>query len=129
MKNKTLLLLAVCINLIIIFLLIHKQNKIIKLLYENQQLTEQKEILLQQKKMLTLQYHKGQQLSSIQTFAKNNLKMSAIKLKEAKTVCAQTNDHEISNAGSPAQVRRSLGEVWSQARGRRVEKNISEKQV
>ncbi|MCX5924648.1 MAG: cell division protein FtsL [Candidatus Dependentiae bacterium] len=116
MKNKTLLLLAVCINLIIIFLLIHKQNKIIKLLYENQQLTEQKDILLQQKKMLTLQYHKGQQLSSIQTFAKNNLKMSPIKLKEAKTVCAPTNAHEISNAGSQGQ-----------AQGRGVEKDISVK--
>ena len=75
MKNKTLILLAACINLVIIFLLIHKQNKIIKLLYEHQQLTEQKENLLQQKKLLMLQFHKGQQLSSIQTFAKNNLQM------------------------------------------------------
>ncbi|HSW75665.1 MAG TPA: hypothetical protein VLG50_01365 [Candidatus Saccharimonadales bacterium] len=86
MKNKTLLFLAACINLGIIFLLIHKQNKIIKLLYEHQQLIEQKEYLLQQKKLLMLEFHKGQQLSSVQTFAKNNLHMNPIKLKDAKTV-------------------------------------------
>ncbi len=88
MKNKTLLVFAACINLTIIFLLIHKQNKIIKLLYELQQLHEQKDELLQQKKELTLSYHKGQQLSSIQTFAKTKLLMNPIKLKEAKTISA-----------------------------------------
>ena len=69
-----------------IFLLIHKQNKIIKLRYELQQLHEQKDALLQQKKGLTLAYHKGQQLSSIQSFAKNNLSMNAIKLNDVKTI-------------------------------------------
>ncbi len=80
-----------------IFLLIHKQNKIIKLLYELQQLHEQKDTLLQEKKELTLAYHKGQQLSSIQSFAKNNLSMNAIKLKDAKTINIspkQTNTQE-----------------------------------
>lgn len=71
-----------------IFLLVHKQNKIIKALYELQHLQEQKDELLQQKKELVLMDQKGQQLSSIQTFAKNNLQMVPISLKETQAVDA-----------------------------------------
>lgn len=69
-----------------IFLLVHKQNKIIKALYELQQLQEKKDDLLQQKKELDLICQKGQQLTSIQNFAKDNLQMKPIKLKEVGTV-------------------------------------------
>jgi hypothetical protein len=69
-----------------IFLLVHKQNKIIKALYELQHLQEEKEALLQQKKELVLADQKGQQLSSIQSFAKNNLQMEPITLKETQSV-------------------------------------------
>ena len=69
-----------------IFLLVHKQNKIINALYELQHLQEQKDELLQQKKELVLMDQKGQQLSSIQAFAKDNLQMLPIKLKDAKTI-------------------------------------------
>lgn len=69
-----------------IFLLVHKQNKIIKALYELQHLQEEKETLLQQKKELVLADQKGQQLSSIQAFAKNNLQMEPITLKETQAV-------------------------------------------
>jgi hypothetical protein len=69
-----------------IFLLVHKQNKIIKALYELQHLNEQKEELLQQKKELVLLDQKGQQLSTIQSFAQNNLQMVPIKLKETQAV-------------------------------------------
>ncbi|MBP6892393.1 hypothetical protein KBB68_02315 [Candidatus Babeliales bacterium] len=69
-----------------IFLLVHKQNKIIKALYELQHLQEEKELLLQEKKELVLVDQQGQQLSSIQTFAKNNLQMEPITLKEIQAV-------------------------------------------
>ena len=69
-----------------IFLLVHKQNKIINALYELQHLQEQKDELLQQKKELVLMDQKGQQLSSIQAFAKDILQMLPIKLKDAKTI-------------------------------------------
>ena len=88
-------MLTLCINLSIIFLLIHKQNKFIKLLYELQKLQENKSELLQEKKALTLNFHKGQQLSAIQTFAKNNLHMNSISLKEAKTINTSTNSNPL----------------------------------
>lgn len=69
-----------------IFLLVHKQNKIINALYQLQQLQEEKEKLLEQKKELVLMDQKGQQLSSVQTFAKNNLAMVPIALKETQAV-------------------------------------------
>lgn len=84
MKNKTLYILAACINLAIIFLLINKENMFIKLLYQQQQLDEHKNELLQHKKELTLLYHKGQQLSTIESFAKNKLAMRPLSLKDAK---------------------------------------------
>lgn len=82
-----------------IFLLIHKQNKIIKMLYEMQQLHEQQDELLQQKKVLTLAFHKGQQLSTIQSFAKDKLLMNPITLKEAKTISslASEKNNQIQN--------------------------------
>lgn len=73
-----------------VLLLVHKQNKIIKALYELQQLQEQKEEFLQQKKELVLMDQKGQQLSSIQNFAKNNLAMVPIKLKETHAIDTMT---------------------------------------
>ena len=86
MNNKALLFCIILLNIVMIFLLVHKQNKIIKALYELQHLQEQKEELLQQKKELVLMDQKGQQLSSIQAFAKNNLQMEPIALKEIQAV-------------------------------------------
>ena len=86
MNNKALLFCILLLNIVMIFLLVHKQNKIIKALYELQHLQEKKEQLLQEKKELVLANQKGQQLSSIQTFAKNNLQMEPITLKEIQTI-------------------------------------------
>ena len=86
MNNKALLFLIVILNVVMIFLLVHKQNKIIKALYELQRIEEQKEILLQQKKELTLAKEQGQQLSSVQSFAQNTLAMHAMKIKDAHTI-------------------------------------------
>ncbi len=86
MDNKALLFCILLLNIVMIFLLVHKQNKIIKALYELQHLQEEKELLLQEKKELVLVDQQGQQLSSIQTFAKNNLQMEPITLKEIQAV-------------------------------------------
>ena len=69
-----------------LFLLVHKQNKIIKSLYELQKLQEKKEELLQKKKELILICQKEQQLSSVQSFAQDTLLMSSIGLKDVGTV-------------------------------------------
>jgi cell division protein FtsL len=83
MNNKTLLFCIALLNIGMIILLVHKQNKIIKAQYELQQLAKQKDELQQQKKELVFMLEKQQQLSSVQNFAKNKLAMTPIKLKEA----------------------------------------------
>ena len=86
MNNKKFLFCIIVLNVFMILLLVHKQNKIIKALYELQRFQEEKEDLVQQKKELTLVCQKGQQLSFIQAYAKNNLAMRPITLKEIQAV-------------------------------------------
>lgn len=88
MSNKALLFCIVLLNIVMIFLLVHKQNKIINALYELQHLQEKKEELLQEKKELVLIDQKGQHLSSVQEFAQKNLEMIPIKLKETQALDA-----------------------------------------
>lgn len=80
--NKQLLFLAALINIVMMFLIVHKQNKIIKYLYELQQLQEHRNELLEQKKELTLTWHKLTQLSTIEAHAKNNLNLRSMTLKD-----------------------------------------------
>ena len=82
MNNKTLLLVVAIINIIMMFMLVDKQNKIIKQLYELQQLHEQKNIQLEQHKDLMLQLHKAKQLSMIESHAKDNLQMQRMTLSD-----------------------------------------------
>lgn len=86
MKKLSLLIFAISINTLFAFLLIHKQNKKVKLLYEIQNLQEQREQLLETKKKLLLEMHKEQQLSSIQAFTQEKLNMIPITIKEIKTI-------------------------------------------
>lgn len=93
MKKISLLMVIACINVLFAFLLIYKQNKIIKLLYEIQQLREQREQLLETKKNLLVQLYKEEQLSTIQNFAEQDLHMKPITMKEAKTVSLPKDAH------------------------------------
>lgn len=93
MNNKALLFLIIILNIVMVFLLVHKQNKIIKASYDLQQLQEKKDTLLQKKKELTLAYQQSKQLSYVQTFAKESLKMAPIKLKDAHTLAPKEPDH------------------------------------
>jgi len=80
MNNKRLVFLVAIINIIMMFLLVYKQNKIIKQLYELQHLQEQKNIIFEQNKNLLLDLHKEKQLSTIESYAKNNLQMERMTL-------------------------------------------------
>ncbi len=82
MNNKMLLVLVAIINILMMFMLVDKQNKIINELYILQQLQEQKNMLLEQHKELLLQLHKEKQLSTVETYAKNNLQMQKMTLND-----------------------------------------------
>lgn len=86
MNKISLVIIFVSINVLFAILLIHKQNTIVKLFYDLQALQKEKDFLLQEKKDLIFQLQKEQQLSNVQSFAKEQLNMKTINLKEAKTV-------------------------------------------
>lgn len=86
MTNKKLLFLVAIINIIMMFMLIDKQNKIIKQFYDIQQLQEQKNMLLDQHKELMLELHTLKQLSTIEQHAAKNLHMHSMKLNDAKKI-------------------------------------------
>jgi len=90
MTNKQLFFLAALINIVMMFLLVHKQNKIINKLYNLQQLQEEKDVLLERKKELSLTAHKLTQLSTIQNYAKTELNMQPMVLKDALTIPVPT---------------------------------------
>jgi len=84
MTNKKLLFLVAIINIIMMFMLINKQNKIIKELHDIQQLEEQKNIVLDQHKELMLELQKLKQLSTIEEHAIKNLHMNPMKLNDVE---------------------------------------------
>ncbi len=86
MNNKKFFFLIILVDVIMLFLLVHKQNKIIKSLYELQKLQEKKEELIQKQKELVLVCQKEQQLSSVQSFAQDKLAMLPITLKEVGSI-------------------------------------------
>lgn len=90
MTNKQLFFLAALINITMMFLLVHKQNKIINKLYNLQRLQEEKDLLLEQKKELSLTAHKLTQLSTIQNYANKELNMQSMVLKDALTIPTAT---------------------------------------
>jgi hypothetical protein len=86
MTNKKLLFLVALVNIIMMFMLISKQNKIIKQLYDIQQLQEQKNIVLDQHKELMLELHKLKQLSTIEQHVTKNLQMHSMTLTDAQKI-------------------------------------------
>ncbi len=86
MTNKQLLFLVAIINIIMMFMLIDKQNKTIKELYDIQQLQEQKNIALDQYKELMLELQKLKQLSTIEEHATKNLHMRSMKLNDIQKI-------------------------------------------
>lgn len=90
MTNARLFLLFASINIVMMFLLVHKQNKITKKQYEIQQLLEQKSNLAEQKKELLLQLHKNTQLSAVEKYATQQLNMRPITLPEAQLAQEQS---------------------------------------
>ena len=92
MNNKKLLLIVGIINVFIIFMLIDKQNKIIKELYELQRLQEEKNIIFEENQELILQLHKEKELSSVESYIKNNLQMNKIALSDIKRLPESDNN-------------------------------------
>ena len=98
MKKLSLLILIACINVVFAILLINKQNSIIALLYDIQQLQEERDQLLEKRKGLSFQLQKEQQLSGVQAFATEKLHMKPVNLKEAKTISIEKKDSKDKDA-------------------------------
>lgn len=100
MTNRQLLFLAGILNVMIMFLTVHKQNIIIKKLYELQQLQETKNQHLETKKERMLKLHQLTQLSKIQDHAQANLGMRYMTQKDAHVL----NDQPLKSKESDATI-------------------------
>jgi len=84
MRKSTFIGLFIITHLFFIFFQIHKHNQIIKLSYQKQKYENKKKELLQKKEHLSQKWYQMQKRSTIKKFAKKNLKMSKVKLKQIK---------------------------------------------
>lgn len=98
MTNKQLLMIAATINIVMMFMLAYKQNMIIKQLYELQQLQEQKDQLLEEKKELMLTLHQQTQLSAIEDDAKKKLNLRSMNLQDVHFLHTKEPDVKVTDA-------------------------------
>jgi len=85
-KRNLLLYTFIIINLLFIFLQIHKQSILVKLYYEKQRLEKEKEQLNQKKNNLTQQLYELKNPKNITQYAIDNLDMKKIKLNQIKKI-------------------------------------------
>jgi len=84
MKKATFISLFIITHLFFIFFQINKHNQIIKLSYNKQKYENEIKALTQKKQELTQQLCHLQKCSTVQEFAKDELKMSKVKLNQVK---------------------------------------------
>lgn len=76
----------IIVNIVFIFLQIHKQSRFVNLAYEKQRLEKEKDQLIQKKNNLTQEFYQLKNPTSIKDFAKNKLDMKTIKLTQIKKI-------------------------------------------
>lgn len=86
LKRNIFVILFISVNILFIFLQIHKQSTFIKLSYENQRLEKEKQQLVHKKEELTQKLYELQDPSEIKKFASNDLNMQKIKLNQIKKI-------------------------------------------
>ena len=86
MKKRTFIALFITINLLFIFLYIHKQSTIIKLSFEKQRNEKLKEELMLQKNTLIQQLHTLNTKPAIKEHAAKTLGMKKIDLKQITVI-------------------------------------------
>ena len=94
-STKQLLTILFVLNIVMVFLLIYKQNKIIKELYVLQELQQQKESLLDEHRALTVQLQTNTQLSAIEQHGQEVLQLKSVGLRDVATISMsnQSDNH------------------------------------
>lgn len=85
-KANLLLYAFITINLLFIFLQIHKQSSLVKLYYEKQRLEKEKEQLIQKKNSLTQQLYELKDPNNIMKYCADKLNMKKVKLNQIKKI-------------------------------------------
>ena len=86
MKKLSFIILFISVNILIVFLHIHKQSQIIKLSYTNQKMKRELDQLEQKKEAFTHQLQALKNPSAIKEYAEQELDMKKIKLSQIKKV-------------------------------------------
>ena len=89
MKKKRFIILFIAINIVIIFLYIHKQSTIIQLSFAKQRNEKIKEDLVLQKNKLEQQLQTMNNKSAIKEYASEKLHMKKINLKQINVITTQ----------------------------------------
>ncbi len=82
MKRLRFIILFVGVNILFIFLQIHKNGKITEISYQNQNKQHQLDILKQQKEALTHQFQAMKNPSSVKDYAAEELNMKNVSLQQ-----------------------------------------------
>lgn len=91
MKTQTFLCLTVCVQIMCVFLQIHKQSVWVQLLYENQRYQEEKNTLREQKKLLAHQLNTLHSPSYVLARAQQELTLKPITLKQVHSIIHENN--------------------------------------
>ena len=95
MKRSTFIVLFVGVNVLFIFLHIHKKSKITELLYQNQRKQKELDLLLHQKDTLLNQMQAGKNPVAVKEYASEQLHMKKISLRQINLMANQdTVSHE-----------------------------------
>ena len=88
MKKITFIVLFIATHIFFMLFQINNRSQITKLSYQKQKYENQKKNLLQKQQELSQQWYQMRKRSTIKKFAKNNLKMGKVKLKQIKKIAA-----------------------------------------
>lgn len=86
MNKATFISLVIVINLLFIFLQIHKSSQFIKVSYEKQKIEHEINTLAQEKEILTHKLYAAQNQTSIKRYAQTVLKMRPVRFQQLKHV-------------------------------------------
>lgn len=96
MKRSPFILIVISINLFFVFFLVYKNSRIVELSFLKQNYEKTKAALLKEKDRLQQQLCVIQNRASIQQFAKNELTMEKINIKQIKSLPTNNNyEHKL----------------------------------
>lgn len=91
MKTQTFLCLTVCVQIMCVFLQIHKQSLWVQLTYEHQRYLDEKNMLVEQKRLLATQLNTLHSPAYVLARAQQELILQPISLKQVRSIAYENS--------------------------------------